>query len=78
MALTPPPPKVSATITVRQPWHAIATDAYGVDYFLNYKSCQQLGRYQFNDLEIGSKVKLTPIEAERGKFRGIEVEIVEI
>lgn len=70
--------KVRATITDRQPWHCIATDGNGVRYFLNYKSCEATGLYDFEDLQVGSKVKLTPIMAPGKGFRGIEVQILEL
>lgn len=70
--------KIRATVTRRVETYAIATDANGNEYFLNYSCCEQMGKYEFEDLVMGSKIKLTPIEDPGRGLRAIEVEIVEL
>jgi hypothetical protein len=78
-----PPPrdwKVTATIhridPERRYCHAI--DSHGVEYFIFYNAFQTTDYRDITHVEIGTHVRLTPIENPGRGFRGIEVEIVEI
>lgn len=70
--------KIPATIVRVGDWHVIAIDEYACEYFIFYKAVEQMGRFNFHDLKIGSRVRLTAIEDGRSGWRGIEVEIVEL
>lgn len=70
--------KLNATILRKGEWHAVAIDEYACEYFIYCKSIEMMGRYSFRDLQIGSRVRLTPIGDGKGGWRGIEVEIIEL
>lgn len=69
--------KLTATVTRAEDYYAIATDAYGVTYFLYSRYFDHTGAYDFEDVRIGTVVKFIPTEGPRG-FRGVDVEIVSI
>jgi len=71
--------KITATVSLLRfdRGYAKALDAHGVEYFIFHNAVETMGQHDFGDLQIGSHVRLMPIDHPRGR-RGIEVEIVEI
>jgi hypothetical protein len=73
-----PDGKVDATITRVYPTHAFALDAYGQSYFIFHNACEMMGRFAFEDLRMGSQVRLRPVMNKGRGLRGIEVQILAI
>lgn len=71
--------KVQATIHWIHPERKFckAVDPHGVEYFIFHSAFQATDYRDIGDVEIGTHVRLTPIDHPRGR-RGIDVEIVEI
>lgn len=69
--------KITATIfslNFQNGW-AQAIDAYGVRYFCYQSNFSIMQDWRFEDLHVGSQVRLTPITGPKGP-RGIEIDIV--
>lgn len=79
-AVSPRDWKVQATIYRIDPERRFchAVDPYGVEYFIFHNAFQATDYRDITHVEIGTHVRLTPIENPGRGFRGIEVEIVEI
>lgn len=71
--------KLNATITTVRPdrGFAHAIDEWGISYFIFHSAIEMTGSYSFEDLTVGSSVRLRPIDHPKGP-RGIEVEIVNV
>ena len=69
--------KELATVTHVSASYVIALNDWGRSYFVFHSAVSPIGRYSFSDLQVGSKVRLTPIDHPKGD-RGIEVEIESI
>ena len=71
--------KIPATVTTTHFDRGFvkALDADGIDYFIFHNAVDMMGRHDFADLRMGSRVRLTPIQHPRG-WRGIEVEILDL
>lgn len=69
--------KIAATVVSTHGSYVLADDADGTRYFILYNAIERTGAYDFEYLEFGAKVRLTPIAHPKG-WRGIDVEIVEL
>ena len=72
--------KIPATVTLTRMdrGYVIAQSPLsGVEYFIFYNAVEYTGEFTFEQLELGSSVRLRPILHPRGP-RGIEVEIVNV
>lgn len=72
--------KVQATIHWIDPQrrYCRAIDAHAQEYFIFHNAFQSTDYRDITHVELGTTVRLTPIENPGRGLRGIEVEIVEI
>lgn len=71
--------KIHATVieTHVERGYVFAEDANGIRYFIFERGVEIMGTHYFDELQFGSRVKLTPIFHPKGP-RGIEVEILSL
>ena len=69
--------RIPATVTWVGDGYVHVIDDHGQTYFVFHNAVEQTGRWSFDDLWIGSKVILTPIQHPKG-WRGLDVKIVEV
>lgn len=69
--------RIPATVTWVGNGFVHAADEHGQTYFIHPTGVETTGRWNFDDLWVGSKVILTPIQHPKG-WRGIEVRIVDV
>lgn len=74
--ITPRDHRITAIITSKGKWHAIATagDRQGTTYFLYYAHLDSFGP-TMDDLRIGTQVTFTPIENGRLGWRAVDVRV---
>jgi hypothetical protein len=70
--------KVDASIINVFDHHAFALDAFGQEYFIYRNALGVTQQHGFDELRVGSTVRLRPIDNGRRGWmrRGIEVEII--
>lgn len=54
-----------------------AVDDWGVWHFIHRKNVSKVGRLGWEDVRPGSRVRFVSVEQGRGKYIGLEVEVVE-
>ena len=71
--------KTVASVTYVDPAYRYvhARDDHGLSYFVFHSAFELMGRWDIADLQVGSQIKLTPIDHPKG-LRGVDVEIVSI
>lgn len=72
--------KVSGTIqaTGQGPNYVHAIDDWGVWHFIHKSNVSAIGALGFDDLKPGSRVRFLSVPQPRGKYVGLEVEVIEV
>lgn len=58
-------------------YDCFAVDQWGVWTHIFYRNVQKTGRYNWGNVKPGSRVRYISVSAGKGKYDGLEVEVVE-